>query len=91
MDLCFFLLDGIGVGGVLLLLLALFLVAFVATHLRSVLVWVLIVGAVVLCIVYDLVFWIPLIGLALLVWGYGVHYLKRFIKRCRDHYKNKML
>ncbi len=79
MDLCFFLFDGVGAGGVLLFLALLFLV-FCVTHFRTVILWGVIIGVIVLCVCYDLFFWISLIGLILLAWGYGIYYLKKLIK-----------
>lgn len=90
MELCFFLPFEISLGGVLLFL-TLLLVVFVGTHLRSVFIWVLIIAVLVLLVVYDLFFWIPLIGLALFVWGYMIHYLKKFIQICCGKHKDKRL
>lgn len=63
------------------ILFVLLLVVFLFTHLRQVLVWGVIICTGICAIVYNAVFWIALCAIALIVWGYAIHYIRLFINK----------
>ena len=63
------------------ILFVLLLVVFLFTHLRQVLVWGVIICAGICAIVYNAIFWIALSAIALIVWGYAIHYIRLLINK----------
>lgn len=77
-------------GGIILLLLL--LIGFWARlGLKRIVVCALVVGLVVLAVVYNLIFWIPLIFCCLIVWGYLMYFLKWFYKKIKKHIKGVLI
>lgn len=68
------------------ILFVLLLVVFLFIHLRQVLVWGLIICVGIFAIIYNAIFWSALSAIALIVWGYAIHYIRLFIN---GKYKRK--
>lgn len=68
------------------ILFAILLIGYLFTHLRLVLVWSVIICAGICAIVYNAIFWFALSAVALIVWGYAIHYIRLFIN---GKYKRK--
>lgn len=64
-----------------IILFVLLLVVFLFTHLRQALVWGVIICAGICAIVYNAIFWIALSAIALIVWGYAIHYIRLSINK----------
>lgn len=62
-----------------IILFILLLIGFIFTHLKQVLVWGVIICLVVCAIIYNAIFWIALSAIALIIWGYAIHYIRLFI------------
>jgi len=64
-----------------LILFILLLIGFLFTHIRQVLVCGVIICVGIYAIVYNAIFWIALCAIALIVWGYAIHYIRLLINK----------
>lgn len=78
------------VGSLFFFLLLLFIV-YAIYNIKQVLTWILIIGALIICIKYYLIFWIPAFFLALLIWCYIGSFIKKFIVQLRNKHRHKKI